>query len=626
MDELPVLKFQSPKRKREALSFSSKKSHLSNIYGSYKLFPRPDNAANHEFSSMSNGEFLCFDTGSSDGYDICSKNLNESVATTVSGVSNTSLEISKSSEGDSLNDSSHFSEGFTPNSPLWFSKDSSNSGSSGDFTSRIRNRVLQSYDMRTSTSTTTSGSLVDSDSDSDLDMEDYESKGFRSINNGLRLRFTPIEHHSKLDNTDTEEPSKVTDQLSVLSVDSRIQNRLFDDSLRSSFSFRSPSTTNSSLCFSQSGFSQVPSTPYFSPSAISTSNILRCAMGDLGTPVSEAGSPAVIDVEGSDLEAALAKESPFLNRSRDNVIVSMDEEDDALDSSINRLVENSLSKYSSSPDSLNRSSFSESILDCSNSFEILSNVSMEDSLALNPAKSLLVDVEEDQKSTSSFLPKSFIKSCPFTPHRPDRIENLPARLSLPKLTRQNSLNITKLLLSQSESPHPDNIDYLENFECDILLGSGAFGNVYRMKDKKDGKYYALKKSRKQFRSRRDRDWLLNEVRIMKILGVEPCDYIIHLVKAWQADGYFYVQTDMAEKGSLKDLLQAHPKLPNFSIWHIIHDVSCGLAHIHKCELVHLDIKPANLLIGEDNKIRIGDFGMAVSCGRGDDDGHEGDNR
>ena len=42
-------------------------------------------------------------------------------------------------------------------------------------------------------------------------------------------------------------------------------------------------------------------------------------------------------------------------------------------------------------------------------------------------------------------------------------------------------------------------------------------------------------------------------------------------------------------------------------------------------MVHMDIKPANLLITEQGNVQIGDFGMAVAIGSSDD-GHEGDTR
>ena len=61
---------------------------------------------------------------------------------------------------------------------------------------------------------------------------------------------------------------------------------------------------------------------------------------------------------------------------------------------------------------------------------------------------------------------------------------------------------------------------------------------------------AVKKSKRQFKSRKDRDLLMNEVMTMNLLG-DTCENIIQLIRAWQEGGFFYVQIDLAERGTLK---------------------------------------------------------------------------
>jgi hypothetical protein len=235
--------------------------------------------------------------------------------------------------------------------------------------------------------------------------------------------------------------------------------------------------------------------------------------------------------------------------------------------------------------------------------------------------------------------------------------SLPAR---PALVRQSSLLDTKLLLStQSEDIAPSRrpVSFREDFEEEGLLGSGTFADVYRVRQITPGVnndvFYALKKSKRQFRSKRDRDWLMAEVRTMKLLGERgTCNYVVPFVRAWQEESYFYVQMGYAERGTLKDLLlhiayiasttsttsfSAAPTpmtrrtsinqglVPDNMVWHVVHDVASGLQHIHRCGMVHLDIKPANLLITEDGIVQIGDFGMAAPIGSSDD-GNEGDTR
>ena len=44
-------------------------------------------------------------------------------------------------------------------------------------------------------------------------------------------------------------------------------------------------------------------------------------------------------------------------------------------------------------------------------------------------------------------------------------------------------------------------------------------------------------------------------------------------------------------------------VPDDTVWRIAHDVAAGLDHIHACGIVHLDVKPANLLITQEGTIR-----------------------
>lgn len=228
---------------------------------------------------------------------------------------------------------------------------------------------------------------------------------------------------------------------------------------------------------------------------------------------------------------------------------------------------------------------------------------------------------------SSILPSPPSYVCPPTPTRSPSWSSDAADGAPVALQRQNSLVSSKLILSDSnESFSPS---FIRDYINEGLIGSGSFADVFRVRYKEDGQLYAVKKCRRQFKNKRDRELIVNEVKVMQRLNQKFCKNIVHLNRAWQEDGFFYVQLDIAENGTLKGLLNelvaSNRPITDSLVWHVIHDVTAGLDHIHNFGMVHLDIKPANLLIDSLGDIKIGDYGMTTDQGEEKYD-TEGDNR
>jgi Protein kinase domain len=157
-------------------------------------------------------------------------------------------------------------------------------------------------------------------------------------------------------------------------------------------------------------------------------------------------------------------------------------------------------------------------------------------------------------------------------------------------TRISSLTQNKVFISLSDSISTADVSFHRDFIHEGFLGAGSFAEVYMAREK-DGKVYAVKKNKRPFRSIKDRNILIDEVTIMKKLGESPCVHLVRLIRAWQEDGYFFVQIELAERGTLRDLLTATAAsgktLSESTVWHIAHDVAKGLQHVHNCGIVHL---------------------------------------
>ena len=210
-----------------------------------------------------------------------------------------------------------------------------------------------------------------------------------------------------------------------------------------------------------------------------------------------------------------------------------------------------------------------------------------------------------------------------------------------------------------------------HFEVLSMLGSGAFADVFRVRSRVDGGLYAVKRNRRPFRGRRDREKAMAEVKCMQRLqtsrvgqneaNVSYSLYILFFFQAWQEDCHFFVQTELCCRDTLSDVMDSlrsqwpvaesrYPSLrqlpplsqdadtsavdvgrlfPDETIWKVCHDVGAGLSHIHSHGFVHFDIKPSNVFFVSHPRLgamcKIGDFGMAGEIGSCED-GQEGDQK
>lgn len=155
------------------------------------------------------------------------------------------------------------------------------------------------------------------------------------------------------------------------------------------------------------------------------------------------------------------------------------------------------------------------------------------------------------------------------------------------------------------------------------IGAGEFSQVYKVskplnnglptnpKRSPGSEVWAVKKSRKPYTGVKDRQRKMQEVEILKSLRGH--EHIVQLVGEWESKNHLYIQTEYCENGNLKDfLLQAGFKgrLDDFRIWKILLELSQGVKAIHDANLIHLDLKPANVFIDWEGLLKIGDFGMA----------------
>ncbi|CAO3696744.1 unnamed protein product [Umbelopsis ramanniana] len=150
-----------------------------------------------------------------------------------------------------------------------------------------------------------------------------------------------------------------------------------------------------------------------------------------------------------------------------------------------------------------------------------------------------------------------------------------------------------------------------NFHILSKIGTGEFAEVWNVRDMRTGEKYAIKKTKQPFLGNSDRRRHIEEVNHMwKMKDSQHC---VELVNAWEQEGFLFIQMELCNGGSLEGYLafEEPDDLSEDRIWRIGYDIAMGLRDIHQANLIHLDIKPANILLDDLGSLKIGDFGLST---------------
>lgn len=148
---------------------------------------------------------------------------------------------------------------------------------------------------------------------------------------------------------------------------------------------------------------------------------------------------------------------------------------------------------------------------------------------------------------------------------------------------------------------------LGNYQITRLLGEGGFAQVYLGEHIYLGTQAAIKVLSAQ--AGNDLDWFLKEARTIARL-VHP--NIVRVLEFGVEEGSLpYLVMDYAPNGTLRQRHAQGEQLPLSSIVSYAKQVAEALQYAHDQKLVHRDVKPENMLLGRNNEVLLGDFGIAM---------------
>ncbi|OMJ71635.1 hypothetical protein SteCoe_30101 [Stentor coeruleus] len=154
---------------------------------------------------------------------------------------------------------------------------------------------------------------------------------------------------------------------------------------------------------------------------------------------------------------------------------------------------------------------------------------------------------------------------------------------------------------------------LKDFEIIGKIGEGAYSTVFKVKRKSDQEIYALKKVIMHKLKSKEKNNALNEIRILasithpNIISYKQAFFdddssCLCIVMEYADGGDLYQRiSDFKKKSSLMS--------ENF-LWHILIKLARALKALHDLNIIHRDIKSANVFLTKEGKVKLGDMNVS----------------
>ena len=155
-------------------------------------------------------------------------------------------------------------------------------------------------------------------------------------------------------------------------------------------------------------------------------------------------------------------------------------------------------------------------------------------------------------------------------------------------------------------------DRIGRFEILGWLGAGGMGEVYRARDHQLSRDVAVKVLPAAFLADPDRQRRFEQE--ARAAGGLNHPNILAVFDVGIGQGSPYIVTELLEGETLRDRMGGRPLAARKAVEYAL-QIANGLAAAHDRGVVHRDIKPGNLFITTDGRVKILDFGLAKLTGR-----------
>lgn len=160
---------------------------------------------------------------------------------------------------------------------------------------------------------------------------------------------------------------------------------------------------------------------------------------------------------------------------------------------------------------------------------------------------------------------------------------------------------------------------VSHYELIKKVGKGTFGTVHLGKQVLTGATVAIKViERKNIEKDENiRHKIESELTILKKVSSSNCSRVVSFLEVFETKNYCFIVTEYATRGDLLTLIKRNELKGEKCIKPLFRDIIIGVSQLHQSSMVHRDLKPDNILIEENGRIKIGDVGLACQLSQGE---------
>lgn len=141
-----------------------------------------------------------------------------------------------------------------------------------------------------------------------------------------------------------------------------------------------------------------------------------------------------------------------------------------------------------------------------------------------------------------------------------------------------------------------------------LINKGGFGKVFLAKNKYTGKYYAMKRIRKDLLI--ETGQIDNTLIERELLFTNDNPFLLKMHYVFQSEFRLYFFMDYVNGGNLYENMFSNKRFDEEQVKFFAAQLVIALGYMHNNKVIHRDLKPENVLLREDGYIVLADFGLA----------------